>query len=237
MVKMRPIDNCDGLSVTLLILLGVLGPAAGSDSDNSRIISVIWDEGNWRLEEGVSADFTVVANLTETRTESGWDHLDIRSRGTLGADLEDEQQALAAGIAEGYLTHDLILSYYREFIHKKLCSEVKLYPFNIIFLFEHFQDPSFCDFIRQKFQDNLDWMNTILEAQEGRSSTYWKMTSLFHSQLRGLQIGWLMRMKEEKRSIPDDFDVTWFAYFINFYPDIGDYLYSYNKIKVSWFPE
>ena len=80
-------------------------------------------------------------------------------------------------------------------------------------------------------------MNAILEAQEGRPSTYWKMTSLFHSQLRGLQIGWLMRMQEEKRSIPDDFDVTWFAYFINFYPDIGDCLYSYNKIKVSWHPE
>ena len=230
---MRPFDIYEGLSVTFLVLLGVLGPSAGSDSDNSRIISVIRDEGNWRLEEGVSADFTVVANLTETRTESGWDHLDIRSRGT----LEDKKQALAAGIAEGYLTHDLILSYYREFIHKKLCSEVKLYPFNIIFSLEHFQDPSFCDFIRQKFQDNLDWINAILEAQEGRSSTYWKMTSLFHSQLRGLQIGWLMRMKEEQRSIPDDFDVTWFAYFINFYPDIGDYLYSYNKIKVSSFPE
>ena len=131
---MRPFDIYKGFIVTFLILLGVLGPSAGSDSDNSRIISVIWDEGNWRLEEGVSADFTVVANLTETRTESGWDHLDIRSRGT----LEDEEQALAAGIAEGYLTHDLILSYYREFIHKKLCSEVKLYPFNIIFSFDHF---------------------------------------------------------------------------------------------------
>ena len=124
---MRRFDIYEGFIVTFLILFGVLGPSAGSDSDNSRIISVILDEGNWRLEEGVSADFTVVANLTETRTESGWDHLDIRSRGT----LEDEEQALAAGIAEGYLTHDLILSYYREFIHKKLCSEVKLYPFSI----------------------------------------------------------------------------------------------------------
>ena len=131
---MRPFDIYEGLSVTFLILLGVLGPSAGSGSDNSRIISVIWDEGNWRLEEGVSADFTVVANLTETRTESGWDHLDIRSRGT----LEDEEQALAAGIAEGYLTHDLIFSYYKEFIHKKLCSEVKLCPIDIIFSFDHF---------------------------------------------------------------------------------------------------
>ena len=60
------------------------------------------------------------------------------------------------------------------------------------------------------------------------------MSSLFHSQLRGLQIGWLMRMKEEKRPVPDDFDVTWFAYFINFYPDIGDYLYGYNKKKVCF---
>ena len=41
-------------------------------------------------------------------------------------------------------------------------------------------------------------------------------------------------IKEEKRPVPDDFDVTWFAYFINFYPDIGDYLYGYNKKKVCF---
>jgi hypothetical protein len=198
----------------LLSLLSVLGTVL--TKSDSHIISVIWEEGRWRVEEGVTSDFAVVANLSETRTKSGWDHLDIRSRSTLGTDLEDEQQALAAGIAEGYLTHNIILSYYREFIHKQMCS----------------QDAPFCDYVRQKFQENLNWMKTILEAQEGRSSTYWKMSNLFHSQLRGLQIGWLMRMKEEGRSIPDDFDVTWFAYFINFYPSIGDYLYTYNKKKV-----
>ena len=107
----------------LLTLLSVLGSV--SAKSDSRVISVIWEEGRWRVEEGVSADFTVVANLTETRTKSGWDHLDIRSRGTLVTDLEDEEQALAAGIAEGYLSHNLILSYYREFIHKQLCSQVK----------------------------------------------------------------------------------------------------------------
>ena len=107
----------------LLTLLSVLGTVL--TKSDSRIISVIWEEGRWRVEEGVSSDFTVVANLTEKRTKSGWDHLDIRSRGTLGTDLEDEQQALAAGIAEGYLTHNLILSYYREFIHKQMCSQVR----------------------------------------------------------------------------------------------------------------
>ena len=110
----------------LLTLLSVLGLV--SAKSDSHIISVIWEEGRWRVEEGVSADFTVVANLTETRTKSGWDHLDIRSRDTLGTDLEDEQQALAAGLAEGYLTHNLILSYYREFIHKQMCSQVDLFP-------------------------------------------------------------------------------------------------------------
>ena len=112
------------MSRLLLTLLSVLGPV--SAKSDSHVISVIWDEGRWRVEEGVSADFTVFANLTETRTESGWDHLDIRSRGTvMGTDLEDEEQALAAGIAEGYLSHNLILSYYREFIHKQLCSQVR----------------------------------------------------------------------------------------------------------------
>ena len=118
----HPFDIHDSFSVTFLTLMCVLSPVVGSDSDSSRVISVVRDGGGWRMEVGVSADFTVVANLTETRKESGWDHLDIRSR---GADLEDEEQALAAGIAEGYLTHNLILSYYREFIHKQMCSQVK----------------------------------------------------------------------------------------------------------------
>ena len=44
----------------------------------------------------------------------------------------------------------------------------------------------------------------------------------------------MMRARQDGTSIPPDFDVTWFAYFINFYPDIGDYIHSYKKLKVGF---
>ena len=64
-----------------------------------------------------------------------------------------------------------------------------------MFLILLFQDAHFCDFIRQKFKQNLDWIDTIYEAQEGRSSSYWRMANLFHLQLEGLRLGWLMRAR------------------------------------------
>ena len=45
-----------------------------------------------------------VANLTDAAAESGWAHLDI----VTSEARADEDQAMAAGIAEGYLTSDAI---------------------------------------------------------------------------------------------------------------------------------
>ena len=109
-----------------LLVLSVFSSLVLAESvGDGRIISVVRDKGNWSVEKGVSDDFLVVANLTETRNESGWDHLDIRSRVTLGDVSSDEDVAVAAGIAEGYLTHNLIMSYYKEFIHTKICTKVR----------------------------------------------------------------------------------------------------------------
>ena len=169
---------------------------------------------NTELNQDVT-DVIVVANLTDRQTETGWLYLDITSNEA----KDDQDQALAAGIAEGYLTSNAIYGYYKEFIHKGFCTV----------------DPQFCEFIREKFQQNLNWIKEMTKVQndEGRVSSYWKMVNLFHSQLEGLKIGWLMKAEENGDSIPDDFDATWFAYFINFYPDAGDYIYNYKQFKKS----
>ena len=51
----------------------------------------------------------VWANLTNAQTRSGWLYLEITS----SPHFPDQLQARAAGLAEGYLTRDLILKYYQ----------------------------------------------------------------------------------------------------------------------------
>ena len=53
---------------------------------------------------GAAEDSVAVANLTDAAAESGWAHLDI----VTSEAQPDEEQAMAAGIAEGYLTSDAI---------------------------------------------------------------------------------------------------------------------------------
>ena len=110
---------------------------------------------------------------------------------------------------------ELYYWYYKQFIHKGFCSQQG--------------GAKFCNYIREQFQQNLDWVTSRIVSEEGRSSSYWKMVSLFHTQLDGLRVGWLARARDDNRQIPDDFDATWFAYFINFYPDVGDFIHKYHK--------
>ena len=179
----------------------------------STIISVIRDEGGqWQVVSGQVEGWLVLANLTDRRAEDGWLHLDLTTDQT----ETDEEQAEAAGLAEGFLCHGLISDYYQHFIQAGLCQV----------------DSAFCDFVRQQFQTNLDWVSGKVET-DGQTSSYWKMVNLFHKQLHGLKLGWLKRASDDKLTIPQDFDVDWFAYFINFYPDIGDYIPKYKKWKES----
>jgi len=195
--------------VTLLYLASV-----STSASNNNIVSVVKDvSGRWKVVSGREENSIAIANLTNTQTESGWLHLDISSNES----QSDDDQAVAAGLVEGYLTKHLIYGYYKQFIHQGFCSV----------------DPQFCEFIRDKFQQNLDWMRSVWwnkNSEEERSS-YWKTVRLFFRQLEGLKIGWLMKAEEEGLGIPSDFDATWFAFFINFYPDIGDLIPQYKQFK------
>ena len=105
----------------------------------STIISVIRDQGGqWQVVSGQVEGWVVLANLTDRRAEDGWLHLDLTSDQT----ESDEEQAEAAGLAEGFLCHGLISDYYQHFIQAGLCQV----------------DSAFCDFVRQQFQTNLDWL-------------------------------------------------------------------------------
>lgn len=52
---------------------------------------------------------------------------------------------------------------------------------------------------------------------------------LFYTQLEGLQMGWRARTEEDGFQPSTGFDIQWFAHFINFFPDIGDYIRQYQQ--------
>ena len=198
--------------VTTTITLLAASSHLLTSATTSTIISVTREEeGGWQVVPGEADTWVVLANMTDRREEEdGWIHLDLTSN----LSQSDEDQAVAAGLAEGFLSQRIISEYYELFIEKPFCRV----------------DPAFCHFIREQFQTNLDWVTARVEA-EGETSDYWRLVNLFHKQLHGLKLGWLKRVSDEKLRIPPGFDLNWFAYFINFYPDIGDYIVKYKKWK------
>ena len=90
-------------------------------------------------------NWIALANLTDTQKQDGWLHLDITTKET----ANDEDQAFAAGIAEGRLTSRAIYGYYKQFIQKEMCGV----------------DPKFCEYIREKLKLNHLWMKVWVFVQ------------------------------------------------------------------------
>ena len=154
----------------------------------------------WREEES----WVARANLTDSQQQTGWLQLSVDSN-PARSNLE---QAEGAGVAEGYLTRDLIHGYYLEFIHRDLCGV----------------SADFCRWI----QERLAWQE---EASRSRGSTdpYWEQVSLFYHQMEGLRQGWQARTQEDGFQPSQDFDLKWFGHMINFLPDISDYIHHYKE--------
>jgi len=93
---------------TVLLALIGLANCALSSVDPSALISVVKVEDDFVVIKGLldlgsgreSGTVAAVANLSSVQTETGWGILEVRSH----RELADEDQAEAAGIAEGYLT-------------------------------------------------------------------------------------------------------------------------------------
>jgi hypothetical protein len=152
---------------------------------------------------GGAKDWVVRANLTDTEQATGWLRLSVESN----PGRSNAEQAEAAGLAEGWLTRDLVHSYYLEFIHRDLCGV----------------SADFCRWVRALLERQRAWQ----DAQMGGDDAYWEQVGLFDTQLDGLRSGWLARTQEDGFEASPDFDTLWFAHFINFLPDISDYIRQY----------
>ena len=124
--------------------------------------------------------------------------------------LSPRLQAEASGYAEGFLTRKEITKYYQEFIHRDLCGV----------------SADFCRWTRELLSRQRRWQEEQIRLK-GQEDSYWEQVGLFYVQMDALKQGWQARSASEGDSVPENFDLNWFADFINFLPDISDYIHQY----------
>jgi len=180
-----------------------------------KIVFVSREEsGRFQILEREVVGWLVKANFTNKIAEDGWNYLDIIGN----PEGSDEDVAIAAGLAEGHLTGDLILNHYLEFIDKSLCQV----------------DANFCLWMLDVLRTNRAWALSM--AKDRDYSAYWKMIKLFYDQLKGLAAG-LDTMPPSAISprVTDGMSSDDRVLLLTFLPDIGDYIHKYknNKLQVS----
>jgi len=143
----------------------------------------------------VDYDWVAKARYQNFMNKTGWTFVEVESKTT----YPDEIQAHAAGLAEGYLTRDLIWYFYK----------------NVV---EHYCDdkPVLCKYVKKYLQQNLDW--TMQSAKKYKSSSeYWYQTNLVLEQGEGIAHGFRMAANRTSMKISD----TEFALF-NILGDLDD---------------
>ena len=189
--------------MNLLLLVMVPGIQAATS-----LVTVVSNGGNLQLLDGWldRQDWVARGNFSDDQLlDSGWLHLTVASN----PGVSNRLQAEGAGLVEGFLTKDQITRYYQEFIHRDLCGV----------------SADFCRWTRELLSRQRSWQEEQirLKGQE----PYWEQVGLFYVQMEGLKQGWLTRSRQEGGNVPQNFDQDWFAYFINFLPDISDYIHQY----------
>jgi len=188
-----------------LLLLVVLLPGIQAATS---LVTVVSNGGNLQLLEGWldRQDWVARGNFSDDQLlDSGWLHLTVASN----PGVSNRLQAEGAGMVEGFLTKEQITRYYQEFIHRDLCGV----------------SADFCRWTRELQSRQRRWQEEQirLKGQE----PYWEQVGLFYVQMEGLKQGWLTRSRQDGGNVPENFDQDWFAYFINFLPDISDYIHQY----------
>ena len=186
----------------LLLLLLLPGIQAATS-----LVTVVTNGGSLQVLDGwlERQDWVARGNFSNNQLETGWLHLTIDSNPMVSNKL----QAEGAGLVEGFLTKEQITRYYQEFIHHDLCGV----------------SADFCRWTRELLSGQRRWQEEQIRVRG--QDPYWEQVGLFYTQMEGLKQGWLARSKQDGANMPQNFDLDWFAYFINFLPDISDYIHQY----------
>lgn len=135
-----------------------------------QVISVTLDNTKkYNIVYGTVADRVAWANHTIETSSTGWAYLDV----TTNASYPDEVQAYAAGLAEGYLTKDLIYMHWMNTVDGYCNNET-----------------AYCARLTQYLKTNMAWMKQQI-IKNGQKDPYWHQISLMLIQLNGLEAGYL----------------------------------------------
>ncbi|KAI0207905.1 putative phospholipase B-like 2 [Lamellibrachia satsuma] len=170
---MQEAGNCfDSLRILILY--------SGSSVLSKRIVSVTSDGNNevFKVHEGTADNTLAEATFTNNMNITGWSYLEVYTN----ANISDQVQAYAAGLAEGALTREMIAMYWHN-TYKGYCKK----PLT-----------GFCKKLQHYFDDNLQWVGEQIH-QHADSDPYWHQVQLFLAQMMGLLDGF--HIKQGKRDL------------------------------------
>ena len=111
------------------------------------------------------------ANLTNTQNSTGWHILEVQTKEA----APDHLQAMAAGLAEGYLTRISIIELYKQHYKAyRYCSD------------------KFCYWLKDTFEKNRAFIEDKIE-ELSESDSYWHQVNLFYTQMEGMKRGYKLR--------------------------------------------
>ncbi|PVD31543.1 hypothetical protein C0Q70_06956 [Pomacea canaliculata] len=163
--------------ITVTVIQWPLPSAVGATfgaTDSVTEIYVSFDRNNsvFSFRERPD-DFTVAhARFDNAINRTGFSYLSITTVNDYTYQLNSSVQAYAAGLAEGFLTRELI----------------SLHFLNTIGSFCQNRTTSSCQKLETFLKQNLDWITDNVNANPDDS--YWYQVRLFYEQIRGLQDGY-----------------------------------------------
>ncbi|XP_071850229.1 putative phospholipase B-like 2 [Apostichopus japonicus] len=149
------------LFLSLIVLLSLLPASYGS---STRIASVVIEENEYVIKEGVVKGWIAKGNFTDYIQEHGWSYLTVDTSG----DYNDLQQAYAAGFVEGNLTAKYITMMWNNVLADYCKTRTKK-----------------CIAVNNFLAKNSLWM--VNKMQSFKSSIYWHQVQLIIQQLIGME--------------------------------------------------
>ena len=111
------------------------------------------------------------ANITNAQNSTGWHILEVQTKEA----APDHLQAMAAGLAEGYLTRISIIELYKQhYKGYRNCSD------------------KFCYWLKDTFEKNRAFIEDKIE-EFSESDSYWHQVNLFYTQMEGMKRGYQLR--------------------------------------------
>ncbi|KAK7480062.1 hypothetical protein BaRGS_00028699 [Batillaria attramentaria] len=148
------------------------GTTEGCNTGDVTEIYVSYDvkEDVFRLSMVKDQFYVAQARFSNCINSTGFAYLWISTVNDTSR-LNSSVQAYAAGLAEGYITRELIALHYRN-VWGSFCQPIT----------------SKCRVLEKFLRENLDWVTSNVEANP--LDKYWYQTRLFYERVRGLQDGY-----------------------------------------------